>query len=67
MIFGLSQVPAPRLSRTPATANVSVPEPDMGANTDEILLEFGYNQEDVEKMKNEGIVQQTGCSTKSRL
>ena len=61
------QIPAPRLSRTPAIANVSISEPDMGANTDEILSEFGYGQEDIENMKIEGIVHQTDSGTKSML
>ena len=61
------QIPAPRLSRTPAIANVSISEPDMGANTDEILSEFGYGQEDIENMKSEGIVHQTDSGTKSML
>merc|ERR1712083_277214 len=63
----MAPIPAPRLSRTPATANVSIPEPEMGANTEEILSEFGYNQEDIEKMKIEGTVQQTNYVKKSKL
>ena len=65
--FIILQIPAPRLSRTPAIANVSISEPDMGANTDEILSEFGYGQEDIENMKSEGIVHQTDSGTKSML
>ena len=62
------QIPAPRLSRTPAIANMSVSEPDVGgANTDEILSEFEYGQEDIESMKSEGIVHQTDSGTKSML
>ena len=61
------QIPAPRLSRTPAIANMSISEPDMGANTDEILSEFGYGQEDIESMKSEGVVHQTDSGTKSML
>ena len=61
------QIPAPRLSRTPALANVSISEPDMGANTDQILSEFGYGEEDIESMKSEGIVHQTDSGTKSML
>ena len=63
----MAPIPAPRLSRTPAIANVSISEPDMGANTDEILSEFGYGQEDIESMKSEGIVHQTDSGTKSML
>ena len=63
----MAPIPAPRLSRPPAIANVSVPEPEMGANTDEILSEFGYGQEDIEKMKIEGTVQQTDDTRKSKL
>ena len=56
------------MSRTPAIANMSVSEPDVGgANTDEILSEFGYGQEDIESMKSEGIVHQTDSGTKSML
>ena len=55
------------MSRTPAIANVSISEPDMGANTDEILPEFGYGQEDIENMKSERIVHQTDSGTKSML
>ena len=63
----MAPIPAPRLSRTPAIANMSISEPDMGANTDEILSEFGYGQEDIESMKSEGIVHQTDSGTKSML
>merc|ERR1719282_601087 len=63
----MAPIPAPRLSRTPAIANVSVPEPEMGANTDEILSDFGYCQEDIEKMKSNGIIHQTDSVSKSKL
>ena len=67
IILFVLQIPAPRLSRTPAIANMSISEPDMGANTDEILSEFGYGQEDIESMKSEGIVHQTDSGIKSML
>ena len=50
-------VPAPRLSRTPAIANTSVPEPEMGENTVDILQDLGYSTEDIQKLQDEGAVE----------
>ena len=46
---------------------MSVPEPDMGANTVEILEEFGYSSDDIEKMQTDGVVNQCETSLPSKL
>jgi crotonobetainyl-CoA:carnitine CoA-transferase CaiB-like acyl-CoA transferase len=40
------------LSETPVT--VSGPPPELGANTEEILLDAGYSWEDVEALRDKG-------------
>ena len=58
------QVPAPRLSRTPAVANTSIPEPQMGENTADILQDLGYSTEDIQKLQDAGAVEISNCKAK---
>jgi len=60
----LAPVPAPRLSRTPAVANTSMPEPQMGENTADILQDLGYSRKDIEKLQDEGAVEINSCKSK---
>merc|ERR1719282_735203 len=60
----LAPVPAPRLSRTPAVANTSIPEPQMGENTADILQDFGYSDEDIQKLQDAGAVEISNCKAK---
>ena len=55
-ISSFFQVPAPRLSRSPAIANVKVPEPEMGENTIEILDELGYSKNDISDLMQKGAI-----------
>jgi len=57
-------IPAPRLSRTPAVANVSVPEPEMGGNTIEILQEYGYSDQEINQLQSNGCIEQAGNKSK---
>jgi formyl-CoA transferase len=43
-----------KLSRTPA--KLATATPDRGEHTEEILLEMGFNSQEVKKLKSEGIV-----------
>jgi len=43
-----------RLSRTPAT--LRTPAPEFGQHTEEVLLEYGYTWEDIERFKQKGII-----------
>ena len=43
-----------RLSETPAT--IRTPAPEFGQNTEEVLLENGYSWDDIQKFKNEGVI-----------
>jgi len=61
----MSPVPAPRLSRTPAIANVNVPEPEMGENSIEILQELGYSSEVIHSLMKNGTIHDS--STKAKL
>ena len=42
------------LSETPASYRR--PAPELGQHTEEVLLEFGYTQEDIDRLREEGIV-----------
>tara|TARA_Y100000994_G_scaffold66948_1_gene54637 strand:- start:503 stop:1273 length:771 start_codon:yes stop_codon:yes gene_type:complete len=54
-IDGVTQPgPAPRFSRTPG--EVQMPPPDPGQHTSEILLEWGFHNEDIEKLRDIGAV-----------
>ena len=54
-IDGVTQPgPAPRFSRTPG--EVQMPPPDPGQHTSEILLEWGFHDEDIEKLRDIGAV-----------
>ena len=54
-IDGVTQPgPAPRFSRTPG--EVQMPPPDPGQHTSEILLEWGFHKEDIEKLRDIGAV-----------
>ncbi len=46
--------PAPRLSRTPATAPATAPEP--GGDTQAVLADLGVADEELERLKSEGAV-----------
>jgi len=53
-----SPVPAPRLSRTPAVAQISETEPEVGQHTFQILTEeLGYTPEDVRSLQDGGTVE----------
>jgi crotonobetainyl-CoA:carnitine CoA-transferase CaiB-like acyl-CoA transferase len=43
-----------RLSRTPTTNWTGIPE--YGENTDEVLAEFGFSSDEIEKLKADGVV-----------
>jgi crotonobetainyl-CoA:carnitine CoA-transferase CaiB-like acyl-CoA transferase len=43
-----------KLSKTPGA--VELPPPTLGQHTEEVLLEYGYTWEDIEKFKGEGII-----------
>lgn len=43
---------------------MSKPEPEMGANTTDILIEHGYSKDQIEKMQIEGIVSQTSLNSR---
>jgi formyl-CoA transferase len=45
---------AARLSRTPAT--VKTPTPDIGQHTEEILTELGYNKDQIEALRSQGVI-----------
>jgi len=58
-------VPAPRLSRTPAVAQISETEPEVGQHTFQILTEeLGYTAEDVRSLQEEGTVECTNMKAK---
>jgi len=42
------------LSKTPAT--IREPAPEFGQHTEEILLEAGFEWEEIEKFKEEGVI-----------
>ncbi|MEE3139910.1 MAG: CoA transferase, partial [Actinomycetota bacterium] len=46
--------PAPRFSRTPG--EVQMPPPAPGQHTEEILTDWGFSSEDVEKLKDVGAI-----------
>jgi crotonobetainyl-CoA:carnitine CoA-transferase CaiB-like acyl-CoA transferase len=41
------------LSKTPAS--IRLPAPDFNQHTEEILLELGYNKEDIAQFKEQGV------------
>ena len=43
-----------KLSQTPAT--VRRPSPEFGQHTEEVLLEYGYTWEDIERFKQQGVI-----------
>jgi len=43
-----------KLSKTPAT--IRMPAPEFGQHTEEILLEYGYTWEDIERFKQQGVI-----------
>jgi crotonobetainyl-CoA:carnitine CoA-transferase CaiB-like acyl-CoA transferase len=43
-----------KLSKSPAT--VRMPAPEIGQHTEEVLLEHGYTWEDIERLKEQGII-----------
>jgi formyl-CoA transferase len=45
---------AARLSRTPAT--VKTPTPDIGQHTEGILTELGYNKDQIEALRSQGVI-----------
>ena len=47
---GVEVPPAPRLSRTPG--RVRSPNPQMGANTKEVLKEFGFSDNEINDLLN---------------
>lgn len=56
--------PAPRLSRTPAVARSDFPEPQIGENSREILIQLGYSSEDIQKLMQKKVVHQDNSSSK---
>ena len=59
-----TQVPAPRLSRTPAMPNMKVPEPEMGENSIEILQELGYTSEVIHSLMKNGTIRHSSSKAK---
>jgi len=53
-----SPVPAPRLSRTPAVANVSDGDPEMGKHTVKVLQEIGYSSQEIDSLLEKGVIAQ---------
>ena len=45
-------------------ANTSIPEPQMGENTADILQDFGYSDEDIQKLQDAGAVEISNCKAK---
>jgi len=43
-----------KMSRTPET--LRMPGPEYGQHTDEVLLEYGYTQKDIEQFRQQGII-----------
>ncbi|MBI4283196.1 MAG: CoA transferase [Chloroflexi bacterium] len=43
-----------KLSQTPAT--VRMPAPELGQHTEEVLLEYGYTWQDIERFKEQGVI-----------
>jgi len=43
-----------KLSQTPAT--VRIPAPELGQHTEEVLLEYGYTWEDIQRFKEQGVI-----------
>ena len=59
------KVPAPRLSRTPAIANISEKEPEVGQHTIDILSqELEYTSEDIKALLEAGIIECSNNSSK---
>ena len=59
------KVPAPRLSRTPAIANISEKEPDVGQHTVDILSqELEYTSEDIKALLEAGVIECSNNSSK---
>lgn len=56
--------PAPRLNRTPAQPKNSVEEPTIGENSREILVQIGYNSEDIQKLLKNKVIHQTNTNAK---
>ncbi|XP_004678138.1 PREDICTED: alpha-methylacyl-CoA racemase [Condylura cristata] len=54
--LGTSPRPAPLLSNTPATPS-SKRDPFVGEHSEEILKEFGFSQQEVDKLKSDKIIQ----------
>ena len=58
-------MPAPRLSRTPAIANISEKEPEVGQHTVDILSqELEYTSEDIKALLEAGIIECSNNSSK---
>lgn len=54
-IEGVPQpAPAPRFSRTPARIQGPTPEP--GEHTESVLKEFGFEQDEVDRLRNGGVI-----------
>ena len=59
------KVPAPRLSRTPAIANISEKEPEVGQHTVDILSqELEYTSEDIKALLDAGVIECSNNSSK---
>jgi alpha-methylacyl-CoA racemase len=54
-VAGVTQpAPAPRFSRTPGT--IGRPPPQAGQDTDEVLIEWGFPQDDIDTLKAAGAI-----------
>ena len=55
-IYGRIEIVAnpAKLSKTPATINK--PAPEVGQDTDEILLEIGYTQENIAELRGKNVI-----------
>ncbi|XP_012874110.1 PREDICTED: alpha-methylacyl-CoA racemase [Dipodomys ordii] len=62
----VSPGPAPLLSRTPAVPSVKR-DPLVGEHTEEVLKEFGFNQEEIDQLKADRIIENKKMKLNSNL
>ncbi|KAL0274041.1 UNVERIFIED_CONTAM: hypothetical protein PYX00_006568 [Menopon gallinae] len=53
---GIVPKPAPNLTRTPGKSSALSPSAENGADTENILLELGYTEEEINDLEHEGVI-----------